>query len=229
MAIFELLYGSGLRVAEVHGLNTDDILLDEGWVEVRGKGGKHRQVPLGSRSVSALRAYLPQRIAQSGETALFTGHTGKRLGIRQIQNRLRDWAVKNGSPQHLSPHMMRHSYASHLLQSSGDIRAIQELLGHSNLSATQIYTKLDFDRLAQVYDRAHPRAKRKKTADKPACRLRPHRLFRRPQHSSKTFCKPTVFHYSKARNAVHASFKSKKFRCRRFPRTRITAGFRLCR
>jgi len=85
-----------------------------------------------------------------------------RLGIRQIQNRLRDWAVKNGSPQHLSPHMMRHSYASHLLQSSGDIRAIQELLGHSNLSATQIYTKLDFDRLAQVYDRAHPRAKRKK-------------------------------------------------------------------
>ena len=162
LAIFELLYGSGLRVAEVHGLNTDDILLDEGWVEVRGKGGKHRQVPLGSRSVSALRAYLPQRIAQSGETALFTGHTGKRLGIRQIQNRLRDWAVKNGSPQHLSPHMMRHSYASHLLQSSGDIRAIQELLGHSNLSATQIYTKLDFDRLAQVYDRAHPRAKRKK-------------------------------------------------------------------
>ena len=162
LAIFELLYGSGLRVAEVHGLNTDDILLDEGWVEVRGKGGKYRQVPLGSRSVSALRAYLPQRIAQSGETALFTGHTGKRLGIRQIQNRLRDWAVKNGSPQHLSPHMMRHSYASHLLQSSGDIRAIQELLGHSNLSATQIYTKLDFDRLAQVYDRAHPRAKRKK-------------------------------------------------------------------
>ena len=162
LAIFELLYGSGLRVAELHGLNTDDILLDEGWVEVRGKGGKHRQVPLGSRSVSALRAYLPQRIAQSGETALFTGHTGKRLGIRQIQNRLRDWAVKNGSPQHLSPHMMRHSYASHLLQSSGDIRAIQELLGHSNLSATQIYTKLDFDRLAQVYDRAHPRAKRKK-------------------------------------------------------------------
>ena len=162
LAIFELLYGSGLRVAEVHGLNTDDILLDASWVEVRGKGGKHRQVPLGSRSVSALRAYLPQRITQSGETALFTGHTGKRLGIRQIQNRLRDWAVKNGSPQHLSPHMMRHSYASHLLQSSGDIRAIQELLGHSNLSATQIYTKLDFDRLAQVYDRAHPRAKRKK-------------------------------------------------------------------
>ena len=162
LAIFELLYGSGLRVAEVHGLNTDDILLDEGWVEVRGKGGKYRQVPLGSRSVSALRTYLPQRIAQSGETALFTGHTGKRLGIRQIQNRLRDWAVKNGSPQHLSPHMMRHSYASHLLQSSGDIRAIQELLGHSNLSATQIYTKLDFDRLTQVYDRAHPRAKRKK-------------------------------------------------------------------
>ena len=162
LAIFELLYGSGLRVAEVHGLNMDDILLDEGWVEVCGKGGKHRQVPLGSRSVSALRAYLPQRIAQSGETALFTGHTGKRLGIRQIQNRLRDWAVKNGSPQHLSPHMMRHSYASHLLQSSGDIRAIQELLGHSNLSATQIYTKLDFDRLAQVYDHAHPRAKRKK-------------------------------------------------------------------
>ena len=162
LAIFELLYGSGLRVAEVHGLNTDDILLDEGWVEVRGKGGKHRQVPLTGKSATAIAAYLPQRAAAAGETALFTNRHGRRLGIRQMQNRLRDWAAVGGSPQHISPHMLRHSYASHLLQSAGDIRAVQELLGHSSLSATQIYTKLDFDHMAKVYDAAHPRAKRKK-------------------------------------------------------------------
>ena len=126
-----------------------------------GKGNKQRQVPLVRSSVAAIRAYLPHRWAVNNETALFTNQLGKRLSQRQIQNRLRDWALKNGSPQHLSPHMLRHSYASHLLQAAGDIRAVQELLGHSNLSTTQIYTKLDFEHLAAVYDAAHPRAKRK--------------------------------------------------------------------
>lgn len=160
--LFELLYGSGLRVAEAQALDVADVLIEEGWIGVRGKGGKHRQVPLTGQCAAVLAAYLPQRAAAAGETALFTNRLGRRLGIRQMQNRLRLWAVKNGSPQHISPHMLRHSYASHLLQSGAGIRAIQELLGHSDLAATQIYTKLDFARLAEVYDRAHPRAKRQK-------------------------------------------------------------------
>ena len=161
-ALFELMYGSGLRLSEIHGLDLGDVLLDEGWVSVTGKGRKERQVPLSGKSVEALRAYLSERMAADGETALFTGKNGTRLGQRQIQKRLQAWAVRQGSGQHISPHMMRHSYASHLLQSSRDIRAVQELLGHSNLSTTQIYTKLDFDHLAKVYDEGHPRAKRKK-------------------------------------------------------------------
>lgn len=161
-ALFELMYGSGLRLSEIHGLDLGDVLLDEGWVSVTGKGRKERQVPLSGKSVKALRAYLSERVAADGETALFTGKNGTRLGQRQIQKRLQAWAVRQGSGQHISPHMMRHSYASHLLQSSRDIRAVQELLGHSNLSTTQIYTKLDFDHLAKVYDEGHPRAKRKK-------------------------------------------------------------------
>ncbi|WP_016686952.1 tyrosine recombinase XerC [Neisseria sicca] len=161
-ALFELMYGSGLRLSEIHGLDLGDVLLDEGWVSVTGKGRKERQVPLSGKSVEALRAYLSERVAADGETALFTGKNGTRLGQRQIQKRLQTWAVQQGSGQHISPHMMRHSYASHLLQSSRDIRAVQELLGHSNLSTTQIYTKLDFDHLAKVYDEGHPRAKRKK-------------------------------------------------------------------
>ena len=161
-ALFELMYGSGLRLSEIHGLDLGDVLLDEGWVSVTGKGRKERQVPLSGKSVEALRAYLSERVAADGETALFTGKNGTRLGQRQIQKRLQVWAVQQGSGQHISPHMMRHSYASHLLQSSRDIRTVQELLGHSNLSTTQIYTKLDFDHLAKVYDEGHPRAKRKK-------------------------------------------------------------------
>ena len=161
-ALFELMYGSGLRLSEIHGLDLVDVLLDEGWVSVTGKGRKERQVPLSGKSVEALRAYLSERVAADSETALFTGKNGTRLGQRQIQKRLQTWAVQQGSGQHISPHMMRHSYASHLLQSSRDIRAVQELLGHSNLSTTQIYTKLDFDHLAKVYDEGHPRAKRKK-------------------------------------------------------------------
>lgn len=161
-ALFELIYGSGLRVGEVHGLDIEDVLLEEGWVGVTGKGGRQRRVPLGSKSIEAVKAYLPKRAAAGGETALFTSRAGRRLSIRQIQNRLCGWALSHGSPQHISPHMLRHSFASHLLQSAQDIRAVQELLGHSRLSTTQIYTKLDFDHLAKVYDDAHPRAKRKK-------------------------------------------------------------------
>lgn len=161
-AIFELMYGSGLRLSEICSLNLEHILLTEGWVSVTGKGNKQRQVPLGTQSIAAIQAYLPCRPTIAGEAALFTNHFGKRLGARQIQNRLRDWAIRQGSPQHLSPHMLRHSYASHLLQAAHDIRAVQELLGHSQLSTTQIYTKLDFDHLAKIYDDTHPRAKRKK-------------------------------------------------------------------
>ncbi len=161
-AVFELMYGSGLRLSEVQQLDLHDLHLTEGWVSVTGKGNKQRQVPLVTQSIEAIRRYLPQRQTADGqETALFINNRGRRLSTRQIQNRLRDWAVKQGSPQHLSPHMLRHSYASHLLQAAGDIRAVQELLGHSNLSTTQIYTKLNFDHLAEVYDEAHPRAKRK--------------------------------------------------------------------
>ncbi|QEY23653.1 tyrosine recombinase XerC [Neisseria animalis] len=163
-AVFELFYGSGLRLSEVVALNLNDVLLEEGWVTVTGKGNKQRQVPLVGKSIEAIRAYLPHRAAVEGETALFTNQKGGRLGQRQIQKRLQTWAAAQGNGQHISPHMLRHSYASHLLQASRDIRAVQELLGHSNLSTTQIYTKLDFDHLARVYDDAHPKArKRKKT------------------------------------------------------------------
>lgn len=159
-ALFELMYGSGLRLSEIHGLDCSDVMLEEGWVGVTGKGRKQRRVPLVKKSIEAIAAYLPLRVAVSGERALFTGKNGTRLGQRQIQKRLERWAAVNGDGRHVSPHMMRHSYASHLLQSSRDIRAVQDLLGHSSLSTTQIYTKLDFDHIARLYDEAHPRAKR---------------------------------------------------------------------
>ena len=159
-ALFELMYGSGLRLSEIHGLDTGDVWLDEGWVRVTGKGRKQRQVPLTGKSVEALKNYLPLRQTAPDGKALFTGRNGTRLSQRQIQKRLESWAAQNGDGRHISPHMMRHSYASHLLQSSRDIRAVQELLGHSSLSTTQIYTKLDFDHIARLYDEAHPRAKR---------------------------------------------------------------------
>ena len=161
-AIAELLYGSGLRLAELAGLNLDDVYLDAGWLNVHGKGNKQRQVPLTQSSVALLRQWLAQRPAQPQETALFTTQRGTRLGSRQIAKRLDNWAQQHGSPQHISPHMLRHSFAGHLLQASRDIRAVQDLLGHASLSSTQIYTKLDFDHLAAVYDETHPRARRGK-------------------------------------------------------------------
>ncbi len=164
-AIIELLYGSGLRVSEVAQLDCQHILLAEGWVDVLGKGGKQRQVPLGQQSSLAIARYLPVRQAAAGECALFTNRRGTRISTRQIQNRLNQWALEHQSDRHLSPHMLRHSYASHLLQNAGNIRAVQELLGHSSLSTTQQYTKLDFDHLADIYDHTHPRAKRKQKDD----------------------------------------------------------------
>ena len=160
LAIFELLYGSGLRLAEACSLDLADLNLQSGWVAVTGKGRKQRHLPLTAQSIRALEGYLKIRTAAPGETALFTSRTGRRLGARQIQKRLQQFAAHHGS-RHLSPHMLRHSYASHLLQNARDIRAVQELLGHSQLATTQHYTKLDFDHLARVYDDAHPRAKRR--------------------------------------------------------------------
>ena len=161
-AIAELLYGSGLRLAELAGLNLDAVYLDAGWLNVHGKGNKQRQVPLTQSSVALLRQWLAQRPAQPQETALFTTQRGTRLGSRQIAKRLDHWAQQHGSPQHISPHMLRHSFAGHLLQASRDLRAVPDLLGHASLSSTQIYTKLDFDHLAAVYDETHPRARRGK-------------------------------------------------------------------
>jgi hypothetical protein len=161
-AMIELFYGSGLRLAELHAVNVDDVLLDAGWIMVSGKGKRQRQVPLTCPSIAAIDAYLSTRYAVDGELALFTSRHGTRLCTRQIAKRLEIWSQNNQANQHISPHMLRHSYASHLLQASRDVRAVQELLGHQNLSTTQIYAKLDFDHLAQVYDDTHPRAKRKK-------------------------------------------------------------------
>ena len=162
LAIFELLYGSGLRLAELAALSLADIHMQAGWLNVLGKGGKMRQVPLTEQSAKLLWQWLARRPAQTGETAVFTTRHGSRLGSRQIAKRLAHWAERNGSPQHVSPHMLRHSFAGHLLQASRDLRAVQDLLGHASLSATQVYTKLDLEHLSAVYGETHPRARRKK-------------------------------------------------------------------
>lgn len=161
LAMFELLYGSGLRLSEICSLNLSDLHLREGWLNVIGKGRKQRRLPITAAAQTALTAYLPLRTATAAQTALFTGRHGTRLTPRQTAKRLQQWAKQHNSPQHISPHMLRHSFAGHLLQASRDLRAVQDLLGHENLSTTQIYTKIDFDHLTQVYDQTHPRAKRK--------------------------------------------------------------------
>lgn len=162
LAMFELMYSSGLRLAELASLNLDSIDFSTQTLRVTGKGDKERLLPFGKQALHALQIYLSVRQAKIEETALFTTRTGNRLGVRQIEKRLDRWCRLVGTPQHVSPHMLRHSFASHLLQSSGDLRAVQELLGHANLSTTQIYTRLDFQHLAKVYDAAHPRAHKKK-------------------------------------------------------------------
>ncbi|NLR76534.1 tyrosine recombinase XerC [Leeia aquatica] len=161
-AVYELLYSSGLRVSELVALDLQDWRADEQELHVRfAKGRKSRVVPVGKPATLALQQWLQVRHAQAGEVALFTSARGQRLGVRSIQQRLRQHGIQQGVPQGVYPHLLRHSCASHVLQSSGDLRAVQELLGHASISSTQVYTHLDFQRLAAVYDAAHPRAKRK--------------------------------------------------------------------
>jgi integrase/recombinase XerC len=169
-AIAELLYGCGLRVAELTGLDLIPGSAARGWVDagdatahVLGKGSKRRSVPVGGAALQALRAWLAQRgtLARAEEPALFVSRRGTRLTANQLRNRLQAQAQQAGLPTRVHPHMLRHSYASHLLQSSGDLRAVQELLGHASIGTTQVYTKLDYQHLAKVYDAAHPRARRK--------------------------------------------------------------------
>ncbi|CAG0986672.1 Tyrosine recombinase XerC [Methylophilaceae bacterium] len=162
-AILELFYSSGLRLAELVGLNIDALDLADGMVTVTGKGNKTRMVPVGSHAAHAIQAWLTARatIAGTEERALFVGHKGTRLSPRAIQYRLKEWAIRQGISSDVHPHMLRHSFATHVLQSSSDLRAVQEMLGHANISTTQVYTHLDFQHLAKVYDSAHPRAKKK--------------------------------------------------------------------
>ena len=156
-AMLELLYSSGLRLGEVQGLSLGDLDLSSGLVSVLGKGSKRRIVPVGGKAREALRRWLAVRRGGE-EPAVFVSRAGRRLGARAIQDRVRRFAARHGIDLH--PHMLRHSFASHLLESSGDLRAVQELLGHADLGTTQVYTHLDFQRLAAVYDEAHPRARR---------------------------------------------------------------------
>ncbi|MEQ1516918.1 MAG: tyrosine recombinase XerC [Usitatibacteraceae bacterium] len=162
-AIFELLYSSGLRVSEVTDLDLGAVDLTSREVRVTGKGNKTRIVPVGGPAIDALLRWLETRRAVNGATgpALFLGKQGKRLSPRVIQSRMKIWAAKQGLTVDPHPHMLRHSFASHLLQSSSDLRAVQEMLGHASIASTQVYTHLDFQHLAKVYDTAHPRAKRK--------------------------------------------------------------------
>jgi integrase/recombinase XerC len=162
-ALMELLYSSGLRLAELVALDVGDIDLKDRTVRVLGKGRKSRIVPVGRLALAALRAWLKERatLAAADELALFVGRGGRRLGPRAIQTRVNYWARRQGLGVHVHPHLFRHSFASHLLESGGELRGVQELLGHADISTTQIYTHLDFQHLARIYDAAHPRARRK--------------------------------------------------------------------
>jgi integrase/recombinase XerC len=164
-AMFELLYSSGLRLGELVALDLDDGRLDlkQADVTVTGKGAKTRTVPVGSRAREALRGWLKARalLAVPQERALFVGARGRRIAPGTVQARLRAWAKRGGLGASVHPHMLRHSFASHVLQSSQDLRAVQEMLGHASISTTQVYTHLDFQALAKVYDAAHPRARKK--------------------------------------------------------------------
>jgi integrase/recombinase XerC len=169
-AIVELLYGAGLRVGELTGLDAHASDSAAGWVDIAdgtahvlGKGSKRRSVPVGAAALTALQTWLTLRgeLARADESALFISLRGTRITASQVRSRLRQLALQAGLPTHVHPHMLRHSFASHVLQSSGDLRAVQELLGHANITTTQVYTKLDFQHLAKVYDAAHPRAKKR--------------------------------------------------------------------
>ncbi len=163
-AMMELFYSSGLRLAELAALDLRDIDFAQQLVHVvAGKGDKDRILPIGNKAIEALKVWLDKR-DQSGlyqQQALFTTQQGRRLGVRSIQKRLAFWGKKHGISEHVHPHRLRHAFASHMLESSSDLRAVQELLGHSDISTTQVYTHLDFQHLAKVYDAAHPRAKKR--------------------------------------------------------------------
>jgi integrase/recombinase XerC len=163
-ALFELTYSCGLRVSEATGLDLDSLDAAGGELRVLGKGAKTRVVPVGSAALAAVAAWLPvrARMAPPAERALFVSRRGRRMGPREVQRRMKRWAAAAGLAVDVHPHMLRHSFASHVLQSSGDLRAVQEMLGHASISSTQVYTHLDFQHLAKVYDAAHPRARRKK-------------------------------------------------------------------
>ena len=168
-AILELFYSSGLRLSEVVNLNIDALDFTEGTVIVTGKGNKTRIVPMGKFAIDAIQKWLQIRVnyvindATSNDSgkAVFIGLQGRRIGARNIQLRLKEWSIKQGINSSVHPHILRHSFASHVLQSSGDLRAVQEMLGHANISTTQVYTHLDFQHLSKTYDAAHPRAKKK--------------------------------------------------------------------
>jgi len=164
-AIMELFYSSGLRLSELVNLNLDSIDLKEKSLRAIGKGNKERLLPIGSKAIEAIQLWLDKRntMANKDESALFVSKRGMRISTRSIQQRLTYWRKKQGLEQHIHPHKLRHSFASHILESSGDLRAVQELLGHADISTTQIYTHLDFQHLANVYDKAHPRARKKNT------------------------------------------------------------------
>ncbi|MGH8241414.1 MAG: tyrosine-type recombinase/integrase, partial [Steroidobacteraceae bacterium] len=161
-AMMELLYSSGLRLAELIGLDLSDLLTDN-TVRVLGKGKKMRIVPVGSKATEALEAWKRERtgLARVGEFALFVGRNGGRIGPRAVQSRVAHWARRQGLGVHVHPHLFRHSFASHLLESSQELRGVQELLGHADISSTQFYTHLDFQHLARIYDATHPRARKK--------------------------------------------------------------------
>ena len=162
-AVLELLYSSGLRLAELTDLNIGDVDMADCTVRVTGKGNKDRIVPVGRYAIKALRQWHTERglLAALGEKALFVSNRGSRLSQRSVQARVDHWAKRQGINTKVYPHLFRHSFASHLLESSHDLRAVQELLGHSNISTTQVYTHLDFQHLAQIYDKTHPRARLK--------------------------------------------------------------------
>jgi len=159
-AIFELFYSSGLRLSELTGIDLDDLDLPSAEASVTGKGNKTRIVPVGRQALQAIRSWLQVRPTTS-QRALFVSGRGTRLSPRSVQLRLQRWALNAGLAQHVHPHMLRHAFASHVLQSSGDLRAVQEMLGHASISTTQVYTHLDWQHLAKVYDQAHPRARKK--------------------------------------------------------------------
>lgn len=161
LAMFELFYSSGLRLSELLALDHSDLDLQARTLLVSaGKGGKSRQLPVGTKAIAAVKKWYAVQVQKTGQNAMFTSSKGARIGARNTQRRLAKWCQKRGIPEHVHPHMLRHSFASHLLEQSQDIRAVQTLLGHSSISSTQIYTHLDFQHLAAVYDTAHPRAKK---------------------------------------------------------------------